>query len=87
MGKTMRAAILGVLALATMLPVRGDTPAAPSLPNSQQTLQYLNQTLDWYQGLGAQEQVANAPSDLLYFVTSRQTATKALQLSFDFARG
>jgi len=51
-----------------------------------QVLQMLDQTIDWYRTLGAQQQAANEPSDMLFLYDDRQTAAKIMALAFDAAR-
>ncbi len=54
--------------------------------SAAQVIQFLDQTVDWYRTLGLQQQVANAPSDLLILYDNRQTANKVVALAFDIAR-
>jgi small-conductance mechanosensitive channel len=51
-----------------------------------QVVQILDETVDWYRTLGAQQQAATQPSDLLLLYANRQTADKIMKLAFDFAR-
>ena len=51
-----------------------------------QVVQILDETVDWYRTLGAQQQAATQPSDLLILYANRQTADKIMKLAFDFAR-
>jgi small-conductance mechanosensitive channel len=55
-------------------------------PTSQQTLGFLNQTIDWYRHLSSEEQLADQPTDLLFVYNDRDLANQVLSLSFDFAR-
>jgi small-conductance mechanosensitive channel len=55
-------------------------------PTSQQTLGFLNQTIDWYRHLSSEEQLADQPTDLLFVYNDRDVANQVLGLSFDFAR-
>jgi small-conductance mechanosensitive channel len=66
----------------------GDTahPPAPGLPDAQQLIEYVNQSIAWRRGVGAQEAIVIDPSDLLFFNDSRRISDQILQLSFDFAR-
>jgi small-conductance mechanosensitive channel len=52
----------------------------------EQVVQILDQTVDWYRTLGAQQQSATQPSDLLILYANRQTAEKVLDLAFQIAR-
>ena len=51
-----------------------------------QVVQILDETVDWYRTLGAQQQSANQPSDLLILYANRQTADKVINLAFEIAR-
>lgn len=51
-----------------------------------QVVQILDETVDWYRTLGAQQQAATQPSDLLILYANRQTADKVVRLAFDIAR-
>ncbi|MBX5463776.1 MAG: mechanosensitive ion channel [Steroidobacteraceae bacterium] len=52
----------------------------------EQVVQILDETVDWYRTLGAQQQAATQPSDLLILYGNRQTADKVVRLAFDIAR-
>lgn len=62
------------------------TSAPVGIPNSQQVLDYLNQSIDWYRHLSTEEQIASDPSDILFVNDDRQVANQVVRLSFDFAR-
>lgn len=49
-------------------------------------MQILDETVDWYRTLGAQQQTATQPSDLLILYANRQTADKVIGLAFEIAR-
>lgn len=51
-----------------------------------QVVQILDETVDWYRTLGAQQQAATQPSDLLILYANRQTADKVIALAFEIAR-
>ena len=51
-----------------------------------QVVQILDETVDWYRTLGAQQQSATQPSDLLILYANRQTADKVIDLAFEIAR-
>ena len=51
-----------------------------------QVVQILDETVDWYRTLGAQQQAATQPSDLLILYANRQTADKVMALAFEIAR-
>jgi len=64
--------------------------AAPSpniaLLNGNQIVQILDQTVQWYRTLGAQQQSSSQPSDLLIYYANQQTANQVVALAFDIAR-
>ena len=65
--------------------LRGDSGAsAPALPDPQQVITFLKQSIDWQRGIAAQEQVVTDPADVLFFNDSRHISGQVLQLSFDF---
>ena len=51
-----------------------------------QVVQILDETVDWYRTLGAQQQSATQPSDLLILYANRQTADKVIGLAFEIAQ-
>ena len=63
-------------------------PAAESwaVLTADQVIRILDDTVDWYRTLGAQQQSASQPSDLLILYANRQTADKVMALAFDIAR-
>ena len=75
-------------ARAAEAPSQPETSAAESraVMTGDQVVQILDETVDWYRTLGAQQQEATQPSDLLLLYANRQTADKIMKLAFDFAR-
>jgi small-conductance mechanosensitive channel len=57
---------------------------APTAPSD--VIQYLNQTINWYQQLGVEQQIADEPSDALVLGDNRQIADQVVRLAFDYAR-
>src|SRR5581483_467706 len=57
-----------------------------SVLTGDQVIQILDETVDWYRTLGAQEQSATQPSDLLILYANQQTADKVIGLAFELAR-
>jgi small-conductance mechanosensitive channel len=49
-------------------------------------IQMLDETVDWYRTLGAQQQIADEPGDLLILSENRQIANQVVALAFDVAR-
>jgi len=52
----------------------------------EQVMRILDETVDWYRTLGAQQQSATQPSDLLILYANRQIADRAVGLAFEIAR-
>ena len=61
-------------------------PTHVSVLNGEQVIQILDETVDWYRTLGAQQQSATQPSDLLILYANQQTADKVIALAFELAR-
>jgi len=61
-------------------------PTHVSVLTGEQVIQILDETVDWYRTLGAQEQSATQPSDLLMLYANQQTADKVIGLAFELAR-
>ena len=57
-----------------------------SVLTGDQVVQILDETVDWYRTLGAQQQSATQPSDLLILYANQQTADKVIGLAFEVAR-
>jgi small-conductance mechanosensitive channel len=67
--------------------LRAQAPATPpSVPDAQQVISYLNQTIEWYRHLAVEEELATDPADLLFLNDDRRLAKQIAQLSFNFAR-
>jgi hypothetical protein len=59
-----------------------EAPPAQPIPSravmtGEQVVQILDETVDWYRTLGAQQQSATQPSDLLILYANRQIADRA----------
>jgi small-conductance mechanosensitive channel len=84
--------IIAALVIFGLTPIVGaqsttQSPAIPmEMPDAQQVLDYLNQTINWYRHLSTEEQIATDPSDVLFVNDDRQIANQVVRLSFDFAR-
>lgn len=91
--RAVKFAVSAVLCVGLNLAGAADTAPATAparvsravLP-ADQVVQILDQTVDWYRTLGAQQQTANQPSDLLILYANRQTADKVMALAFEIAR-
>src|SRR3982751_658839 len=74
--------------------VPGASNAAPAaqaitsraVMSGDQVVRILDETVDWYRTLGAQQQSATQPSDLLILYANRQIADRAIGLAFEIAR-
>src|SRR5690349_20039076 len=62
------------------------TTTLPDLPSAADTLQYLRQTIDWYQHIRVEEQLATSAADVTFLDDNRRYAKDVLKVSFDFAR-
>src|SRR5690349_22606080 len=66
-------------------------PAAQAITSravmtGDQVVRILDETVDWYRTLGAQQQSATQPSDLLILYANRQIADRVVALAFELAR-
>jgi small-conductance mechanosensitive channel len=65
-------------------------PAAPltsrAVMTSEQVVQILDETVDWYRMLGVQQQSATQPSDWLIVYANRQAADRVVAFAFEVAR-
>src|SRR5690242_3002761 len=74
--------------------VQGSPNAAPAaqaitsraVMTGEQVVRILDETVDWYRTLGAQQQSATQPSDLLILYANRQIADRVIGLAFEIAR-
>jgi small-conductance mechanosensitive channel len=57
-----------------------------SVLKGDQVVRILDDTVEWYRTLGAQQQTATQPSDLLILYANQQTADKVIGLAFELAR-
>jgi small-conductance mechanosensitive channel len=72
----------------------GSSNAAPAaqavtsraVMTGEQVVRILDETVDWYRTLGAQQQSATQPSDLLILYANRQIADRVIALAFELAR-
>jgi small-conductance mechanosensitive channel len=86
--------LTGIAAFAAPVVHAADAPAEPApsptesraVMTGDQVVQILDETVDWYRTLGAQQQAATQPSDLLILYANRQTADKVVALAFEIAR-
>src|SRR5215467_2089700 len=74
------------LRLFIILIVAGFLFAQADQPDTQATIQYLKDTIDWYHHLRIEEQLATDQSDAMFLEDNRQLARQIVRLSFDFAR-
>ncbi len=86
-------AICLAVALVPFVQAQDVEPAAAASPianravmTSDQVVQILDETVDWYRMLGVQQQSATQPSDLLILYANRQAADRVVALAFELAR-
>jgi small-conductance mechanosensitive channel len=60
--------------------------ATAGASGSQEVIQFLNQTINWYRELALERQIATEPSDVLVVNDNRQVADQVVRFAFDFAR-
>ena len=58
-----------------------------AVPDPQQVIDYLNQSIDWYRHLALEEENTTDATDTLFVNDNRQMAGQIVRQSFDFARG
>jgi small-conductance mechanosensitive channel len=80
--------VLGSALLISLARLGAQAPGAPppSLPDAQQVISYVNQTIEWYRHLAVEEELATDPADMIFFNDNRRLAKQITQLSLDFAR-
>ena len=80
-----------VLAFATVAPAQEADDADSQLSSravmtSEQVVQILDETVDWYRMLGIQQQSATQPSDLLILYANGKIADGVVRLAFEIGR-
>lgn len=60
--------------------------APPPAPGAQDVLAFVNQTLGWYRGSSAEQQIAIEAADLLAYNDNRQLGDRVVRQTFDYAR-
>src|SRR4051812_3964864 len=80
----------GAIAADAPGPLPATSPAqamtSRAVMTGEQVVRILDETVDWYRTLGAQQQSATQPSDLLILYANRQIADRAIALAFEIAR-
>lgn len=64
--------------------VSQNTPATAI--GSDEIIQYLSNTINWYHQTATEQQLVTEPTDLTFFQDNRRVANQVVQLGFDFAR-
>ena len=64
----------------------GPADSRISVLSASEVIQILDQTVDWYRTLGAQQQNATQPSDLLILYANRQLADEVVDMVCEMAR-
>jgi small-conductance mechanosensitive channel len=67
-------------------PAPAQTMTSRAVMTGEQVVRILDETVDWYRTLGAQQQSATQPSDLLILYANRQIADRVIGLAFEIAR-
>jgi small-conductance mechanosensitive channel len=57
-----------------------------SAPKAADIVAYLTETINWYHGTVAEQQIANEQSDLTFLNDNRRISGQIVRLAFDFAR-
>jgi small-conductance mechanosensitive channel len=78
--------LTGIAAFAAPVIHGAEAPPQRAVMTGDQVVQILDDTVDWYRTLGAQQQAATQPSDLLILYANRQTADRVVALAFEIAR-
>ena len=66
-------------------PALSENPPARA-PKAPDMIAYLTETINWYHGAVAEQQMANETSDLPFLNDNRRISSQILRLAFDFAR-
>jgi small-conductance mechanosensitive channel len=77
-------ALSAVMLTCSFTSVSQDT--SPERTTATEVIQYLNQSINWYQQLVVEQQIADEPSDALVLSDNRQIANQVVRLAFDYAR-
>ena len=73
--------------LVSLVSGRAQAPATPpNVPDAQQVISYLNQTIEWYRHLTVEEELATDTTDIIFLTDNQRLAKQTVRLSFDFAR-
>lgn len=67
-------------------PTPAQTTAIAAPVDASRVVQFLNQTIAWYQQLGLQYQLVSDANDAVYVSANRQMANEVVRLAFQFAR-
>jgi small-conductance mechanosensitive channel len=70
----------------TKNPAPAQTTAIAVPVDATRVVQFLDQTIAWYQQLGAQQQLVSDANDAVYVSADRQMANEVVRLAFQFAR-
>jgi small-conductance mechanosensitive channel len=83
----MKKALLAILCCLAFTSAATPEDSAPSSEGETQgIISFLNQTIVWYRGQLAMQQMSTEPTDVLYVNENRELANEVLRQSFDFAR-
>ncbi len=82
--RLFRLVVVVVACLACGIAYSQKTPENALKP--AEIITYLTETVNWYHGGMAEQQIANEPSDLTFLNENRQISSQVVKLAFDFAR-
>lgn len=75
-----------LLSLILLLTALQQSDKTANLPNADQTLQYVKQSIDWHQQFHELEQLPGNATEDTFLADARGMGTQILQLSFDFGK-
>ncbi len=64
----------------------GQSPAASKVPDAQDLVSYVKQTIAWYRQVNSEPQLATEPGDLVFLNDSRSLGDQIARLSVEFAK-
>src|SRR5512135_1315280 len=59
---------------------------ATNAPKGADIVAYLTETISWYRGRTAEQQIANEPGDVTFLNDNRRISGQIVRFAFDFAR-
>ena len=84
MRRLLNLVIVLLVCLANSLTFSQNPPA--SAPKAPDIIEFLTETISWYQGTAVEQQIANEPRDVPFLNENRRISPQIVRLAFDFAR-